>query len=434
MPITALAFILFFIFAIIAMIVTDLSWGFYLYQMVYFLNPDSRWWGQSIPGMRYSFTVVVMMLFFYLYRKKQYQQNKIFDTPQTKWIVLIYLSLCFVYFFSIDPVTHQVALYDLFKLYVILFVAYKIIDNEKKFTLMLWFYLFGCAYIGWEAYNTGRTDQGRLEGIGMIDAPDANGFAAAIAPAIPLLMYWGFYGEKVKHKMIAAVLGAFIVNALILINSRGAFLGVAVGSFYFLISIFLSKYRKTGQRLKIVLLIVAALGAAYSLTDDIFWERMSTLQQIEDESKSGSHRYRMWLATFDMIGDRPLGLGVNGFKILSPYYVDEYLFHKGQIFKAVHSSWCQALAESGWPGFFAYIALIISTLRVAEKTKRHLKQSENYTIYFLIIALQAALITFIVSGTFINRFRAEVLYWLIMFIGCAANIFLYKYSKQNEKT
>ena len=48
-------------------------------------------------------------------------------------------------------------------------------------------YLFGCWYISFLTYQTGRNRGDRVEGIGTVDAPDANGIAAALAPSVVLM-------------------------------------------------------------------------------------------------------------------------------------------------------------------------------------------------------------------------------------------------------
>ena len=60
----------------------------------------------------------------------------------------------------------------------------------------------------------------------------------------------------------------------------------------------------------------------------------------------------------------------------------------------------------------------------------HFKESGSSANYFKIAALEAALITYLVCGSFINRFRGELLYWLVMFISASVWIYL-RDTKQN---
>ena len=98
----------------------------------------------------------------------------------------------------------------------------------------------------------------------------------------------------------------------------------------------------------------------------------------------------------------------------------------------MHSTWFQILAELGWLGLFLLIALLTSTLKLSKRTKEYLLNIENYNAYFKILALEGALISFLVAGSFIDRARAEVLYWLILFIAIAANIYLFRSAEQKN--
>ena len=215
--------------------------------------------------------------------------------------------------------------------------------------------------------------------------------------------------------------GPVILNGIILINSRGAFLGTAISIMVFMFSMIFSKYKKPKQRLFAVFLIVLGLSGIATLVDLTFIERMATLQTIEDESASGSHRYRMWLAAIEMVEEHPLGLGVAGFNRLSPLYVPTDLFGKGQLGKSVHSMWFQALTEVGWLGFIVFLTLIGSTILSIRKIKK-VSGSINLQAFYLATALYAAFIGICVANSFINQFRTQMIYWCILFISCFYNI------------
>jgi len=44
----------------------------------------------------------------------------------------------------------------------------------------------------------------------------------------------------------------------------------------------------------------------------------------------------------------------------------------------------------------------------------------------LVVAIEGAFITFLIGMSFMNRFTAEILYWLVLFIACAHNIYFKK--------
>lgn len=403
-------------------------WAFYLYEVVYFVNPDNRWWSFYIPSLPYSRISVIILLLVFFYKYKEYQNNKFTQIPQFKWFVLLLLTYASVYFYALAQVRHEAALILLVKFFITLAVAYKVLDSKDKLEWALYAYIFGCAYIGYEALSVGRDGFGRVEGIGLIDAPDSNGASAAIAPVIPFLIYYFWLGSK-KVKIAMTIAGALIVNGIILINSRGAFLGAAVGGLYFMWEMYVSEIKIKYQKLLVVLFLILGVLALFVVIDASFIDRMLTLTEVKDEAKSGSHRYHMWLATFDVMRDYPMGVGAFGYNVLSPQYVDAYLFQAGQTTKSVHSIWFQALYEVGWHGFFFFMMIVFTTLRMAYKTKVMCKKRNDLQQYYLAHALLCSYLGVLVASTFIDQFRVQMVYWLVLFIACFYSIVL----KQDEQ-
>tara|TARA_R110002094_G_scaffold212646_1_gene183149 strand:- start:2855 stop:4201 length:1347 start_codon:yes stop_codon:yes gene_type:complete len=405
-----------------------------VYQMVYFVNPDNSWWAASIPGLRYSFITVLLMLFVLMINYKDLSVSSPWKKqPVFKWMFAILAVYGLMINFAIVTEVHKTFTYDFAKLIIIVLVAYKLVGSERALNACLWAYVLGVTYIGYIAYSVGRDGQGRIEGIGMIDTGgDGNMTAAAMVPALIILTYKAWVGNK-KIKFVAIFCGAFIANGIVLINSRGAFLGAVVGSLFFLFYMIFSKYQRAGQRGTAILIILVALAGTMYVADEAFWSRMETLREVDDGSKSGSHRIDFWIATFDVLHDYPMGVGIQGYVELSPNYLPEHYFEGRKIGKAVHSTWFQVLGEIGWLGFAFLLALLISTFRLSRNTKQYLLKNENYNAYFKMLALEGALLSFLVAASFINRARAEMLYWLILFIAIASNIYYLRFIEPEIK-
>jgi hypothetical protein len=426
----AIIFLGCFVYGIYSLIIVGPVYGFYLYELVYFLNPGNRWWSASLPNLSYSFVVVLLMLVMFFIKRKEHVLNTIQTMPQAKWFILVFITYFIVGFFAISHEIHQRYLFDLFKLYIVMFVAYRVLDTNKKLETALFIYLIGAAYIGYEAFSVGRNSLGRVEGIGMVDVPEANGTAAALVPAIPILVYF-FWSKPWKTKLFVSVLGVFIANGLVLINSRGAFLGAAVGFGYFLMYMFFSKYKLPKQRMMIIFLIMASFAGVIRIADDAFWERMNTIKgsSITSTESSGGRRMNFWVATFDMLEDHPFGLGIYGYQILSPLYLDESLLDshfRSTNMRAVHSMWFQGLAEIGWLGALFFLFLLKSIFKQLKQAKKKLVNSKLYKNYYFLISLEAGLIGYMVAGSFINAFRTEIFYWMIIFCIIGSSIVMHR--------
>ncbi|MFT4803973.1 MAG: hypothetical protein ACI9YE_001170 [Psychroserpens sp.] len=196
----ALLFLITFVMGILYALIQGAQWAFYLYEIIYFLNPGFRWWGQSLPSISYSMITAIVFIGAYFLSYKKHQNNNFSSIPLKKWILLIILCYVVVNFFAVSSSLHLKAMIDFFKMFIILALAYKVIDSEKKLEYAILVYLAGCAYIGYEAYSVGRNSFGRVEGIGTLETPEANGTAAILVPALPFLIYYFWYKNyKVKR-------------------------------------------------------------------------------------------------------------------------------------------------------------------------------------------------------------------------------------------
>jgi len=400
-------------------------WAFYVYELVYFLNPEKRWWSAGVPLSKYSLIAVVFLILTYALQRNKYSLNKFHEIPQFKWLVLLLLSYSITYFFAVNKGIHLSALIEFAKLFIVIGIAYKVLDSMKKVEYSIYALIVGIAYLGYEANALGRDEYGRVGRFGMIDAPDVNVACAAMISALPFLIFY-FWRGSVKVKIIMTFFGAIIINALVLANSRGAFIGAFVGVTYFIWEMLRSKFKVKFQRSIAVMLIVLGLAGLSVVIDSSFIERMNTLSDVSDGSKSGSHRTAFWLIAIDMSKDYPFGAGARGFELLSPINVPQEYFDVGKTSKAVHSLWFQALTELGYIGFFFFMALIFCTLTSLRKIKRRCFEVNDIHGFYFTHALLCSFIGVLAASSFINQFRTQIIYWLILFVACLVNIVLIK--------
>jgi len=420
-------FILCFIGGISLTLISTPAFSFVLYEVVYFFNPSNRWWSDTLPNLSYSFYVVIFMFITLVVNRQKLNRNKIFAVPQMKWVYSILLLYVIGGLYAVFPEWHQDSTIIFFKLVIIISIAYKLISTERDLNISLWGYIFGCGYIGVITYQAGRNYGSRVEGIGTVDALNSNNIAAAIAPSLVLCLYYFWNSKKLKTKLLYAFTGILIANALVLINSRGAFLAAACGLAYFMFFMYFSPLQKRLQKTTTIFLVIVGLSGAYYLADDNFIERMSSITSAKvAEKETGSTRTEYWKAAWTMATDFPLGVGARGFEFYSPTYIAENIYTGRSRHRAVHSTWFEALSEVGYLGLLSLIMMLYTSFKATRKCKQLLRKQSSIDDYFKILALEAALITFIVSMTFINRLRAEVFYWLILYTACAYNIYVLK--------
>ena len=125
-----------------------------------------------------------------------------------------------------------------------------------------------------------------------------------------------------------------------------------------------------------------------------------------------------------------LGIGI---PTLVANYIPEGIDTGGNRSRSVHSTWFETLTEVGYLGLLFFIMMLWSAWKHLNKVRSYLRDNQLVDEYFKIIALQGSLIAFVIAMTFLNRMRAEVLYWLIMFSAAAYNVYvLKKYASQSN--
>jgi hypothetical protein len=344
-------------------------------------------------------------------------------------------------FYAALPLKHEIFTTFFFKLVIIISIAYKLINTRKDLYLAILGYVFGAWYLSFYVFQIGRNSGDRVEGIGTVDSPDSNGIAAALAPAIIFGIYFLWRSPNIWYSMLSLGVVAFLCNAIVLINSRGAVLGVAVGGMFFIHELFKAKIKGKYQKATVIGLCLLGVVGLTTVMDDGFIERFSTMKEesegVNKDGESGSTRILYWIAAIDVAIDHPMGTGAYGFNYHSVTYiaantaVGEKL-RLGGGFKSVHSSWFSALAEVGFLGLFFLIMIFLSCRYSAKKLKAHFYEKNNLYDYYLISAMQGALLTVAVTMVFLDRHRAEVLYWLVLFFMSAHNIFLSKKDQDTE--
>lgn len=404
--------------------------AFAVYQVVYYFHPQNRWWGYMVPNISYSFFTVLLMFSVFALNYKELNQNQLFKSPQMKWIYFILFLFSIAYFYAVIPWYHEYSLIIFFKLVIIMSVAYKLVNTAKDIDYILWAHIFGGWYLSFVAYQIGRNSGDRVEGIGTVDSPDANGAAAAIAPSIVLALYYLWVTKNKIAKAAFIVACVFMANAIVLINSRGAFLGVACSILYFIFHMFFSKFQRPYQKAAVIGIVVVGLLGAIRLADESFMARVDSIftDEVSEDKESGATRTEYWKAAWEMAKDHPFGAGVSGFQFYAPIYIPQDVNTGNSRNRAVHSTWFEALSEVGYIGMGALIAMLYSCYVTNRKCMRVLRQQNRVDEYFKVRAIEAALICFIITMTFLNRMRAEVLYWLVLYCACAYNIYVIRNS------
>ncbi len=390
-------------------------YGVMTYMFVYFIAPLGRvyWWAYAIPNLRWSLSSFLVLITGCLFQPKKLSRIRIGDIGPGKWLVaFLLLSVC-VSFFAIRPDKSFERCYDFMRYVLIYYMIVKCIKEEKQFEWITLLILLCGFFMGYTAKNKPRHG-GRLENVGVPDAFDSNGFALLLATMVPFA-FPALLSNNKYLKWCTVPCAAFIVNAIVLCNSRGGMLSLIVIFISFVFFTNVAKFRK----LLLILGMVGICGFLF-LADNTFWDRFSTVKDSAGEDR-GSGRLDIWLEGLQMVKDYPMGTGGLGFKALSPIYISNLT--AGGI-RGPHNTYLLILVEQGPLGLVIYLCLNIHVFWLLRKARKIIIKNEGRKkmsrssggelyLYLLNVAITASLAGHSFGAIFGSRVYYEYYYYML---------------------
>ena len=423
MPKLYLLFVVGYFGLLFGTVFLDLMWGIYLSIAIYFISPWTKWWGALLPEIRWIMILGVANIVAWAFRTKRYAATRIRDSRQLQYLIAFNVLMVLVGFISVWPERHWELTDKQVKVLIFLLLAYKAIDTPKKFEGLLWTFLGGVFYVAWIAYDTGRTGNGRLEGVGTIDSTDSNDIGAIFSTAVPLLFFYLLEAKRWWGKAIALVCLVFIMNGLILVNSRGAIIGTLAGTGIFVSAILFTRIKSNSFKGKVLAGVLVCFALFIYLADATFWARQGSVVAGPDQVASSDYnRLTIWKYALLLAVDRPLGVGGMGYTILSPTFLPPEVMGDSPL-KAIHSTYLEALTAFGWIGAFLFLAIIVSSYRGIIGVQRELKVTDRSYERLQGFALIGGFTAFMVCAIFINRLYCEVLYYFPVFFAIFKNLY-----------
>ena len=195
-------------------------------------------------------------------------------------------------------------------------------------------------------------------------------------------------------RLLGGIAIPILFMAVIATQSRGGLLGIMA-----VLGVF--GYRRIQS--KTLLFGIAAVAALVLYAVAGISERASGGAAEAGLDASAAGRLYAWEAALGMALHNPLtGVGLDNF--YANYFF--YSNHWDGLPHAVHSTWFGVLAETGFPGLGIFIWLIVTLLRSAHTSLKHIEQhalNEAPMVHVAAQAVLAGLVGTVVSGTFLTQ-------------------------------
>lgn len=410
MPLYPIFFLLVFVMGTFLSLFRGPIYGLITYVFIYFNIPSHQWWGGYLPDLRWSFiSASLLTLSVLLHREKLGKIQFGIKSPLT-YLLLLLILMCLIAPFAYSPPLACQKIYGFFGYIYIYILIVLIITDEQKYRLFIYSLFCLYFYLAWQAHF--HFNGGRLDGVGLPDASDANMLAALILLIIPFLIQHMLYGSR-SEKLFSSLIFLPVANVFMMCGSRGGFLGlISMG----LVLVFLQL--KQLHFFKILIVACSITAAFLGLMDDKFKDRLlglkGSIQTFKLEENSAG-RIPIWNESLAIIKDYPFGTGGGGLMELSPYYFSNELIEKTTGKRASHNTYLLLLIEQGVIGLFLYILFILSifnNLLFNKKESTLNNQSIEGCKYIKSQghAIASSICGFLIASLFIDRLYFELIY------------------------
>jgi O-antigen ligase len=250
------------------------------------------------------------------------------------------------------------------------------------------------------------------------DTGDANYFAMVEIVALPLVLALAadVRARWLRLSLYGVVL--VIIAAVFSSLSRGGL--IALGSVVFLIVALPSRtfFRTPGQKIVVVLCLIAGIFGAYKMTSQALTQRIDVI--FTAQGRTGGGRLNAWDAAFTSVRERPVqGLGFGSFEpsanelMLRTPGVDlsNYLLRPRGL--EAHSAYIGTLAELGIVGLALFLGLVGSTALAIKRAAAVAGEAGTLLAMRVANALLTSLLGWAVASVFLSSETSRPL-WIII--------------------
>lgn len=411
MTATGLAFLAAYLFGLLRAFISHPRWGLYTYIGTFYLHPPMRWWGATLPDLRWSLTAAIVTLLALPGAKIERSASPWTSHTFTK-VMLAYVAWMWIQVGWGNP-EHFEGLILMTKFVILHYLIYHLVRNQEDLIGFGFAHVIGCFYFGLLALA--EASGGRLENVGGPGVSDSNTLGMHLSTG---LLFAGALILTQRGWKRWAVIGTvpFIANAIVQTQSRGAFVGAVAGGlvyYYFAPRVHRKVMIPLGALCFCILL-------AYTPLD--YWTRMNTLNAVaeQNEQMDSSAKSRLYIAQaqWRMFLDHPLGLGTSTTTYLSRDYLDHvWLSSRGA--RASHNTLLSIMTDQGVPGVILGSIGLLSMIGVMLRLKRMVPQDTEPLLASMLAAVCGSLTVAFLAGMTADYLRAEVQLWcLALLLAC----------------
>jgi len=395
------------------------SWGIALYMLTFFALPAAWWWGQGLlTTITDNWNLVgALLLAVALFLDGQFRLPGPNEFARMPLFVLFAFALnaTLVHFLFADSPQHSwTGVENLWKNLGLVFLMLAAIRDRYDFKVLLYSLSVGAALVGWAVVFEGQGSyvRGRLENVSIACVAGSNAMGAFLSMLLPLGGYLLVCGNRVA-KCVAALSLILALEVVLRCESRGAFLGLAGGTVWFLV-----RARGPLRKYAVLGVLLAAVAVLYQVSkgqQTLIVDRFRYGFASEDErDPSAQGRLDYWRQGLKMLRDHPFGSGDEaafksdlGLSYIRSLGHDEY--------RSVHNGYLNVATSWGVQGLLLYVAALLLAWRSLRASNASARALGDQSAAFLGLCLEAGLVTQLIAVTFGGSLASEwVSWWIVM--------------------
>lgn len=390
--------------------------GLYLFTAVLYFRPY-----ELIPALApltsLAFWLALATLIIFVPTQLSTEGNLTARPHEINLVLWLTLAILLSMPLAINPGESWTALSESFvKVLVTFIVMVNVVRTERRLTWLIGLSLLVGIYLSLAAVNDFRLGNlgvkgERIEGAigGLFGNP--NDLALHLASVVPLALTLAFARTGVR-RVIYLVCALLMAAGLVVTFSRGGFLGMAAGCFFFLWQVMRRNRVMLG-----VMMLVCVVGFV-ALAPGEYASRLASIYNLQDDGSASARTALFWKGVYTTAVNPLFGVGFANFPIVSNHE------------QVTHNSYLEVSAELGIPALVIYVMFIVSPLkRLRQITRRLAARQEEQKMkrpprfYYLALGLQASIIAYMVSSFFGSVAFHWYIYYLVGYAVCLRRIY-----------
>jgi putative inorganic carbon (HCO3(-)) transporter len=368
------------------------------------VNPQSMVWSTTLNPMQ-PIAGATLLGYFVSSEPKRIPRGLTTYLLVALWAVFVVTTITAVYQ---DDAIEQLT--QVSKILLMVFLSMAMVTSKERLLSLLRTVALSLGFLGIKGGIFAITTGGQF----IVWGPENsflsanNTIGVAWAMNIPLLFYLRRHESRRWLRYVMTAMMVLTVPALVCTFSRGAWMSAAAAAALIL-------WRNRYRWVLVAGLIIILPFMSGDLLPERVLNRYDDLKNYEDDTSAQS---RFWTWEFcRRVGVANPMTGA-GFRFVSEdtfrLYYPEFLAWRGRV-SVCHSTWLTVFGEHGVPGFVLWIGLLGSTLVSVTRIRRAAKRAgpDSEWVVSVTEMLQAALIAYIIGGTFVDLNYFDIFYQLV---------------------